>query len=63
MTAVVVVSTGSKGHSAPGANGRSSVKKLVLVALVAGAGVALWRKVGAGKSGQELWSSATDSVR
>lgn len=39
------------------------MKKLVLVALVAGAGVALWRKVGAGKSGQELWSSATDSVR
>ena len=39
------------------------MKKLVLVALAAGAGVALWRKVGAGKSGQELWSGATDPVR
>ncbi len=39
------------------------MKKLILTVLVAGAGVALWRRVGAGRSGQELWSSATDPVR
>jgi hypothetical protein len=38
------------------------VKKLILALLVAGAGVAVWKKVGSGKSGQELWSNATDSV-
>ncbi|MFI7586029.1 DLW-39 family protein [Spongisporangium articulatum] len=39
------------------------MKKIILALIVAGVGFAVYQKLGAGKSGQELWSSATDKVR
>jgi len=37
------------------------MKKLLMVAVASAAGVAVWRKVGAGKPSQP-WASATDKV-
>jgi predicted negative regulator of RcsB-dependent stress response len=39
------------------------MKKLVVVALAAVAGVLAWRKVQAGQAEQNLWAEATDTVR
>jgi len=39
------------------------VKKILLLALAAGAAVALGKKAQAQKSEQALWAEATDSVR
>ena len=38
------------------------VKKLVVAAIAAAGGLALWRKVQADKAEQELWAEATDPV-
>jgi hypothetical protein len=39
------------------------VKKLLVVAVAAAAGFALWRKVEADKAEQSLWAEVTDPVK
>jgi hypothetical protein len=38
------------------------VKKLLLAAVATAGGLALWRKVSASRSEQDLWAEATDPV-
>jgi hypothetical protein len=38
------------------------VKKVLLAALTAAGGLAVWRKVQADKAEQDLWAEATDPV-
>lgn len=38
------------------------MKKLIVVALAAVAGLLAWRRVQAGQAEQNLWAEATDSV-
>jgi hypothetical protein len=42
---------------------RSDVKKLLVVAVAAAAGFAIWRKLEADKAEQALWAEVTDPVR
>lgn len=37
------------------------MKKLLMVAIASAAGIAVWRKVGSGKTSQP-WASATDKI-
>ena len=39
------------------------MKKLIVVALAAVAGLVAWRKVQSGQAEQDLWAEATDTVR
>ena len=39
-----------------------TMKKLLLVAVAAAAGFAVWRKVESDKAEQSLWAQATDKV-
>ena len=43
--------------------GRYPVKKLLVVAAVAAAAFAVWRKVEADKAEQALWAEVTDPVK
>jgi hypothetical protein len=47
----------------PGRGYPGSVKKLLVVLSLAGAGYAAWRKMEADKAEQDLWAEATDTVR
>jgi hypothetical protein len=39
-----------------------SMKKLLVFAVLAAAGLAVWRKVESDKAEQELWAEVTDTV-
>ena len=43
--------------------GRSTVKKLLLLAVAGAGGVLLWRKREADKAEQALWAEVTDPVK
>jgi hypothetical protein len=38
------------------------MKKLLVAVAATAAGLAVWRKIGSGKSEDELWAEATDKV-
>jgi hypothetical protein len=46
----------------PAGSGGTPVKKLLVVAAVAAAAFAVWRKVEADKAEQALWAEVTDPV-
>lgn len=55
--------TGVEGFCQRDPRGELSVKKLFILLALGAAGIAIWKKVEAGKAEQALWAEVTDPVK